>query len=800
MFPQALNALWWQMALLVPLLVAALVLGRLIRHRPDSPRLSRFVLASVLAHVTLLFLLDLWHVTVQLVELQRIFAEEEKHPSYAGHQSHEPGQEAWEKLADLPAPEAVDSPVQRRVVEQPESASELFDLRPEVSAARAATLPAERVLVVPSRLPVTVSAASSSLPRAELAVSVRPPELPVAPPPGVAAVPDPNVAEPPRTAARTAAELPAPQRDMPAPLPAVAVHPQQPARVAPELRPQIARPTLPDRPAQPQPLAIAADAALPRPTDATAEPIPTAPVISAARSDVTLTAALAAAAPAEPRRSAPQAVVATAVREPSAAAAVAPPAVLRAPLMGQAAPLPTAPVPPLSATVGESKPEPAEQTALPRMPPRGLEVRSASGATLRGPTEATRPTLPGLRAPRPIDTPLRLHPAVTRLDRQKARGEPVQYARDDVGLSASFTLRQQDARIELVRRMGGDERSEAAVELGLHWLAAHQHPDGRWSLHQLGCQGHQCGDAGMSISDTAATGLALMAFLGAGHTHTRGNHAATVYRGVSWLMQQQRPDGDLAGPGGSQMYGHAIATIALCEICGMTGDPVLRGPAGKALQFIVAAQDPSGGWRYTPRSGGDTSVLGWQLMALKSGEMAGFGVAPAVYEQAGRWLDSVASGPRRELAGYQPGAGGTPPMTAEALLSRQYLGVPRGADRMLGGRLPALEPAELELEKLLLLVLRHPGHVPHAGRVLARLERDAARSAGGRPSERRPRPRQLAPEPAEPRHIRGTRRPPVRDRTGDPHARSLLPAPAAVSTVTGRCTSGSEEWGVRSGE
>ena len=59
----------------------------------------------------------------------------------------------------------------------------------------------------------------------------------------------------------------------------------------------------------------------------------------------------------------------------------------------------------------------------------------------------------------------------------------------------------------------------------------------------------------------------------------------------------------------------------------MTQDRELREPAQKAIDFIVKSQDPRrGGWRYQPQDGSDTSVTGWQLMALKSAQMAGLEV------------------------------------------------------------------------------------------------------------------------------------------------------------------------------
>src|SRR5205823_4456771 len=96
------------------------------------------------------------------------------------------------------------------------------------------------------------------------------------------------------------------------------------------------------------------------------------------------------------------------------------------------------------------------------------------------------------------------------------------------------------------------------------------------------------------------------------------------------------------GSFGGGMYAHGLAAIAMCEAYGMTSDPVLRGSAQRAIDFIRAAQSDNGGWRYQPREGGDTSVVGWQVMALKSGQMAGLIVDDSrnpTLARASRWLD-----------------------------------------------------------------------------------------------------------------------------------------------------------------
>jgi hypothetical protein len=121
------------------------------------------------------------------------------------------------------------------------------------------------------------------------------------------------------------------------------------------------------------------------------------------------------------------------------------------------------------------------------------------------------------------------------------------------------------------------------------------------------------------------------------------------------------------------MYAHGQGAIVLCEAFLLTGDEAFRVPAQKAIDFIVAAQHPRGGWRYAPGQAGDTSVLGWQLMALQSARAANLSVPAATLELAGQYLDSV----QHEgwaLYAYRPNQSPTHVMTGEALLCRIYLG------------------------------------------------------------------------------------------------------------------------------
>jgi hypothetical protein len=109
----------------------------------------------------------------------------------------------------------------------------------------------------------------------------------------------------------------------------------------------------------------------------------------------------------------------------------------------------------------------------------------------------------------------------------------------------------------------------------------------------------------------------------------------------------------------------------------MTGDEELRVPAQKAIDFIIKAQHHEGGWRYSPGEPGDTSVVGWQVMALQSARAANLSlrspIGVDVLENASRFLDSVSHKDGSQYS-YMPRRSPTEVMTAEGLLCRMYLG------------------------------------------------------------------------------------------------------------------------------
>ncbi|HUY35228.1 MAG TPA: hypothetical protein VMV69_20955 [Pirellulales bacterium] len=253
-----------------------------------------------------------------------------------------------------------------------------------------------------------------------------------------------------------------------------------------------------------------------------------------------------------------------------------------------------------------------------------------------------------------------------------------------------FELRRAPNKARIAARQGGSADTEKAVKAALEWLATNQHPDGRWDASRFGAGqemnvlGHDRKGAGAE-ADTGVTGLALLAFLAAGHTHKEGDYRLVVESGLNYLLaSQDRDDGHIGGAAEhfAFMYCHGMATLALSEAYAMTRDERLLEPLRRAIDYTVRSQvAKSGSWRYKPGdTSSDTSQLGWQLMALKSAEQAGIEIPRRTRDGMVKFLKAVSSGKHGGLARYRIDAGERPTrsMTAEALVCRQFLGMDRG--------------------------------------------------------------------------------------------------------------------------
>ncbi len=212
------------------------------------------------------------------------------------------------------------------------------------------------------------------------------------------------------------------------------------------------------------------------------------------------------------------------------------------------------------------------------------------------------------------------------------------------GGGSGFGGRGSGSRKAMLASGGGTKQSELAVLAALNWLARHQLSDGSWSLsgYKSRCKDATCSGPGKAGDrSAAATALALLPFLGAGQTHeSKGHYKNTVAAGIRFLISNEKVNGDLRI--GGDMYDQGLAAIALCECYGMSNSREIKRAAQTALNFIMEAQNQrDGGWRYQPTQPGDLSVSGWQIMALKSGQMAYLTVTPNALENVRKFLKAV---------------------------------------------------------------------------------------------------------------------------------------------------------------
>ena len=251
-------------------------------------------------------------------------------------------------------------------------------------------------------------------------------------------------------------------------------------------------------------------------------------------------------------------------------------------------------------------------------------------------------------------------------------GPPTKTKTEQATVGSALSGREQGMKRELLGKFGGTASTESAVQRGLEWLARFQQRDGTWSLTGPYPNGAS------NENRCAATAMALLAFQGAGNTHLKGPFKTNVSRGIAALLKMQSReggfyDGNIAR---HHQYSQGQATIAICELYGLSQDPKYLGPAQLAVDYAVRTQSPEGGWRYEPGVDADVSVTGWFVMALQSALMAGLEVPETTFENIHRFLDTVG---RRDNARYvyqalEADRNISPVMTAEALLCRQYLG------------------------------------------------------------------------------------------------------------------------------
>ncbi len=329
-------------------------------------------------------------------------------------------------------------------------------------------------------------------------------------------------------------------------------------------------------------------------------------------------------------------------------------------------------------------PEETPPVRIATLPPPPKEIeKPKEQRTLDKPTETTLETLENQAdVPNPVtnlDLPVDTSQSEDESDNPDPKGREEAVANSETGgmgafmaigagggSSGMFGKRSGGGRKRAVGQFGGSKGSESAVETGLRWLKRHQGPDGLWTAttYQNQCQepGPRCEPGenhrnGIN-EDMGLTGLAVLCFLGAGYDHKVQNpYKATVKKGIEGLLANQSEDGSFRK---AYTYEQAIATMAMAEAYGMTGDPACKEAAEKGLRLLLARRSPAakaGAW-YKAAAGGytadglawgdftqtgdkmHTSACGWTVQAIKSCKGSGIEVGDA-YPGAQAWLKQL---------------------------------------------------------------------------------------------------------------------------------------------------------------
>ena len=222
----------------------------------------------------------------------------------------------------------------------------------------------------------------------------------------------------------------------------------------------------------------------------------------------------------------------------------------------------------------------------------------------------------------------------------------------------------------------GTPGSEKAAERALEWLAKNQLEDGSFGKVTLG-------------TNAAIVGFAGLAFLAGGSVPGRGKYGKNVKSAGDYIASVQSKDSKTYGLFGRTMYEHGFATVAICEIYGMSRNEAYKKVVQDAVNLILICQNQKGGWRYSPRiADDDVTVTSCQVQALRAARDVGIVIPKETIEKATAYLLSCSAA--NGSMSYQPGQGGGGiERTGAGVLSLMALGdytskeVEKGADFVL---------------------------------------------------------------------------------------------------------------------
>lgn len=207
--------------------------------------------------------------------------------------------------------------------------------------------------------------------------------------------------------------------------------------------------------------------------------------------------------------------------------------------------------------------------------------------------------------------------------------------------------------------------SSPAAQLGLTWLVKTQGKDGRWDADGFGAQlgGKTDGPGTLANADLGVSGLAMLALLADGNNHRHGRYKQQVKMGLRYLLREQQASGRYGSDKGPYLFNHAIGAAVMAETYRQTQSPLIKGSASKAIEFLLAARNADGGWRYRAKQDkSDIAATAWAIIALQTAKASGLPV-PGYDKLKAKLLTLLASwtDPESGAVGYMTRARGLAP-------------------------------------------------------------------------------------------------------------------------------------------
>ncbi len=139
-------------------------------------------------------------------------------------------------------------------------------------------------------------------------------------------------------------------------------------------------------------------------------------------------------------------------------------------------------------------------------------------------------------------------------------------------------------------------------------------------------------------NDLGLVSMGALAFMADGHLPGRGKYGQNVEKALNFVVTHAKPSGLLnMADGHRDMYNHGLSTFVLGQAYGMSADNRIGGVLERALKLIANTQCKDGGWDYvaSPQENGhDLSLAVMQAKALRSAMDSGLEVPPDVVKLA----------------------------------------------------------------------------------------------------------------------------------------------------------------------